>query len=360
MKVLYGVCSWGLGHATRSLPIIRKLIDEDANLTIISHGNALKFLKDELRGKEVRFFDIKDYPIPVSETKGAFIAKSIMYWPRFMQRMNRGIKFVARLSEKEKFDVIVSDGRYDIYSRRIPSFLITHQVRILNPFKLRLFEYGSEIFNLFFLKRFVKFIVPDYEDSDNLSGKLSHDLKLIRKDQLSYVGVLSDFRRRNLKRDIDLLISLSGPEPQRGILERIIMNQLSKIDGKIVFTLGRPDRRISKDMGNVKVYSIVDRDKREELMNRAKMVMARSGYSTIMDLAVIKTKALLIPTPGQTEQEYLAKYHMEKGNFYHVEQENLNLERDLEKAKGFTGITRDCDTEKSVEKVLEEITNPKA
>ena len=360
MKVLYGICSWGLGHATRSLPVIRRLIKEGADITIISHGNSLEFLRKELRGEEIRFFDIKDYPIPVSETKGAFIAKSIMYWPKFMRRMNRGIKFVAKLSEREKFDVIISDGRYDIYSRRIPSFLITHQVRILNPFKLRIFEFGSEIFNLFFLKRFVKFLIPDYENSDNLSGKLSHDLRLIKRNQLSYIGVLSDFRKRDLRKDIDLLVSLSGPEPQRGILERILMSQIKNLDGRIVFTLGRPDKDIFRREKNIEIYSIVSKEKREELMNRAKMIVARSGYSTIMDLAIVKTKALLIPTPGQVEQEYLAKYHLRKRSFYCVEQSEIDLPRDLEIAKDFTGIKRECDVEKSVEKIMEEITNPKA
>jgi len=360
VKVLYGICSWGLGHATRSLPVIRRLIKEGADITIISHGNSLEFLRKELRGEEIRFFDIKDYPIPVSETKGAFIAKSIMYWPKFMRRMNRGIKFVAKLSEREKFDVIISDGRYDIYSRRIPSFLITHQVRILNPFKLRIFEFGSEIFNLFFLKRFVKFLIPDYENSDNLSGKLSHDLRLIKRNQISYIGVLSDFRKRDLRKDIDLLVSLSGPEPQRGILERILMNQIKNLDRRIVFTLGRPDKDIFRREKNIEIYSIVSKEKREELMNRAKMIVARSGYSTIMDLAIVKTKALLIPTPGQVEQEYLAKYHLRKKSFYCVEQSEIDLPRDLEIAKDFTGIRRECDVEKSVEKIMEEITNPKA
>ena len=355
MKILYGICSWGLGHATRSLPIIRKLLAEDNELTIISHGNTLKFLKEEL-GEDVTFFDVKDYPIPVSETKGAFIARSIAYWPRFMRRMNRGIRFVMRLLERERFDVIISDGRYDIYSRKIPSFMINHQVRILSPFKLKLFDLGSEIFNLFFLKRFIKFLVPDYEDPDNLSGRLSHDLRLIKRNSLSYVGVLSDFRKIPMKKDIDLLISLSGPEPQRGILEKLLLQQARDMDGRIVFTLGRVGESIIKTDGNIEIHGIVDRSKREELLNRAKLVVSRSGYSTIMDLAVIGSKALLIPTPGQPEQEYLARYHMERGNFYSMKQDDLLLARDVERARMYRGIRRRCDVGKSVERVIEEIT----
>jgi uncharacterized protein (TIGR00661 family) len=341
-----------LGHATRSLPIIRKLLREGEDLTIVSHGNSLEFLKEELRGEEIKYFDIKDYPIPVSETKGEFIAKSFIYWPRFMRRMNRGIKFVTRLSERERFDVILSDGRYDIYSRRIPSYLITHQVRILNPFKLKILEFGSEIFNLFFLKRFRKFLIPDYEN-DDLSGRLSHDLKLIKKNHLSYIGVLSDFKKREIGKDIDYLFSLTGPEPQRGILERILMEQVKELDGRKIFTLGRPDLiRVEKE-GNIKIHGIVNKEKREELMNRAKLIISRSGYSTIMDLAVIKTKALLIPTPGQIEQEYLADFHNRKGNFYSVKQENLHLLANIKEALKTRGIRRECNVDKTVDRVMD-------
>jgi len=352
VKVLYGICSWGLGHATRSLPIIRKLIREGESLTIISHGYSLEFLRSELKKEDVNFFDVKDYPIPVSETKGELIAKSVVYWPKFMRRMEKGLGFVTKLCEKERFDVIVSDGRYDVYSRRIPSYFITHQVRILNPFKLKTMEFGSEIFNLFFLKRFKKFLVPDYED-DDLSGKLSHNLKLIKKHYLSYIGVLSDFRKRDTEKDIDYLISLSGPEPQRGILEKILMEQVKELDGKIVFTLGRPDKNVVKKEKGVEVYSIVGKEKREELMNRAKLIVSRSGYSTIMDLAVVKTKALMIPTPGQVEQEYLAEYHNRKGTFYSVKQEQLQLAEDTKKAQHTTGIKRECNVEKTVERVMD-------
>ena len=352
MKVLYGICSWGLGHATRSLPIMRRLIKEGAELTIIAHGHSLEFLKKELEQENIKYFDVKDYPIPVSETRGELIAKSIIYWPKFMRRMDRAIKFVTKLSEEEKFDVIVSDGRYDIYSRRIPSYMITHQVRILTPFRLRALEFGSEIFNLFFLKRFRKFLVPDYEEND-LSGKLSHNLKLIKKNRLSYIGVLSDFRKRDVIKDIDYLFSLSGPEPQRGILERILLEQAKDLDGRIVFTLGKPDKQEVRKEGNIDIYSIVNKEKREELMNRANLIISRSGYSTIMDLAVIKTKALMIPTPGQVEQEYLAEYHNRKGTFYSVKQEQLQLVEDTKKAQHTTGIKRECNVEKTVERVME-------
>jgi len=129
------------------------------------------------------------------------------------------------------------------------------------------------------------------------------------------------------------------------------------MNGKIVVTLGRPDKEVFRKEENIEVYSILNKEKREELLNRAKMVISRSGYSTIMDLAVIKTRALLIPTPGQVEQEYLAEYHMEKGNFYCVDQDRVNLPEDVKKARKYSGVRRECNVEKSVENTIEEINN---
>jgi len=354
MNIIYGICSWGLGHATRSLPVVRKLLEEGNNLTIISHGDPLDLLKKEI-GDNAKYFDVKDYPIPISEKKGEFVAKSILYWPLFMRRMRKGLVFLNKILMNGRYDLIISDGRYDIYSKKIPSFFISHQIRIMNPFRIKLLEYGSEVFNLFFFKRFCGVIVPDYKD-DDLSGDLSHNLKLIDEDKLHYVGALSDFRKKNLKKDIDFLVSLSGPEPQRSILEEKLLSQVSngKLNGKIVFTLGK-NKHVVPPKSNVEIYPIVDKGKREELLNRAKMVISRSGYSTIMDLAVVGTKALMIPTPGQIEQEYLAWYHKQKGNFYSVNQDDVDLERNVKEASRSKGFTSACDVGKTVDNIMDVI-----
>ena len=149
MKIIYGVCSWGLGHATRSLPVIRKLLEENNQLTIISNGRSLDLLKKELVG-DIIYVDIKDYPMLLSENSRQFMAKSVIYWPTFIKSIQQGFKQCKKMLEKEKYDKIISDGRYDIYSRKIPSFFISHQIRIMNPLRIKMFEKGSEIFNLFF------------------------------------------------------------------------------------------------------------------------------------------------------------------------------------------------------------------
>lgn len=355
MKIIYGVCSWGLGHATRSLPVIRKLVDEDNEVTIISSGRSLDLLKKEL-GDNIEYIDIPDYPMLLSENARQFMAKSVIYWPMFIRRMHSGLNQLTRMLKTRKCDLIISDARYDIYSKKIPSYFISHQIRIMNPLRIKMLESGSEIFNLFFFKRFVAVIVPDYKE-DDLSGDLSHNLRRLDEDKIYYVGVLSDFKKKNTKKDIDYLISISGPEPQRTLLEKKLISQIDQLRGNIVVTLGKTEKKDKFNNKNITTYSFLTKEKREDLLNRAKLVVSRSGYSTILDLAVIGTKALMTPTPGQIEQEYLAEYHNKKGTFYSVNQKYISLKRDVEIAKKTTGFTSKCDVTKTVENIMSIITS---
>jgi len=350
MKIIYAVCSWGLGHATRSLPVIRKLIKENNEVTVISNGRSLELLKKEL-GEDIEYFDVPDYPMLISENSRQFMAKSVVYWPSFIARMESGLQRLNKILENKKYDRIISDARYDMYSRKIPSFFMSHQIRIMNPLRIEMLEKGSELFNQFFFKRFTGVIVPDYKE-DNLSGDLSHNLGKIDENKLNYVGVLSDFKKKKTKQDIDYLISISGPEPQRTMLEEKLLPQLDELKGKIVVTLGKTENKDKFSKKNIETYSFLPKDKREEFLNRAKLVVSRSGYSTILDLAVIGTKALMTPTPGQIEQEYLGQYHNEKRTFYSVNQDKISLKRDIEIARRSTGIKRKCDVDKSVENIL--------
>ena len=350
MNVIYAVCSWGLGHATRSLPIIRKLITEGHQLTIISHDRPLDLLKKEL-GEKVEYFDIQDYPMLLSENSRQFLAKSMIYWPLFIKRIESGLIQLQKILEKKKYQLIISDARYDMYSKNIPSYFISHQMRIMNPLRIRMFESGSELFNKFFFKRFNGILVPDYQ-TDDLSGELSHNLTRLDTSKIHYIGALSDFTIKKNRKTIDYLISLSGPEPQRSIIENKILDQIHELDGNIVMTLGKTEIDTEKKKDNITTFSFLTKEKREDLLNKSKMIIARSGYSTIMDLGVLHTKGLLIPTPGQIEQEYLGQYHNKKGTFYSISQSNLELADAVKNTGKTTGITRECDVATSVESVM--------
>ena len=153
------------------------------------------------------------------------------------------------------------------------------------------------------------------------------------------------------------MISISGPEPQRTLLENKLLSQIDNLTGKIVVTLGKIEKQDILNKKNIQTYSFLTKEKRIDFLNRTKLVISRSGYSTIMDLAVIGIKALMIPTPGQVEQEYLGQYHNKKGTFYSVSQDNINLQKDIELAKLTTGITRKCDVKKTVENIMGVITS---
>ncbi len=350
MQIIYGVCSWGLGHATRSLPVIRKLISENHKVTVISNGRSLEVLKKEL-GRDVHFIDIPDYPMLLSENTRQFLAKSMLYWPVFIKRIEDGLAKLQKILDKKRFDCIISDARYDMYSKKIPSFFISHQMRIMNPFQIKIFEQAMEQFNLFFFKRYATVIVPDYKEN-NLSGDLSHNLKRIDENSIHYVGVLSDFTKRTMKKDIDYLISISGPEPQRSMLEKKLLSQAEELEGNVVVTLGKTEKYSITKKKHLTTYSFVTKELREELLNKAKLVVSRSGYSTLMDVAVIGTKALFIPTPGQIEQEYLSRYHNQLGTFYSVSQDTVQLKSDVIVAQEKTGFSRECDVNKTIEKIL--------
>ncbi len=356
MKIIYAVCAWGLGHATRSLPVIRRLVKEGNQVTIISEGRSLDLLKKELNDNIEEYITIPGYPMLLSKNSRQFMAKSIVYWPNFLSRMVKGLSTLTKMLEKRKCDKIISDGRYDMYSKKIPSYFISHQMRIMNPLRLKMFENGSETFNKFFFKRFKSVIIPDFKE-DNLSGDLSHNLKKIDEDKLNYVGVLSDFEKKDIAKDIDYLVSISGPEPQRSIFEKKILDQIDCLNGKIVITLGKTEKLDEFKDKNIETYSFLSKEKREEILNRSKMVISRSGYSTILDLSVTKNKALMIPTPGQIEQVYLSQYHNKKKYFYCVPQQKIDLKKDIKKAEKRTGIKRNIDVDKSVENILEIINN---
>lgn len=349
MKVLFGVCSWGLGHATRDLPFIQEMINRGYELTIIGRGRSLIFLEKELE-ENCSYLDIPDYSSPYSK-KDLFVAKFIAYSPIYVNEITKEHTRIKKIIKKERYDRIISDNRFGIYYKDIPSYFLSHQLRFIVPGRIKPLERGTERFNYFFKKKFHKFLVPDYAEN-SLSGDLSHNLKYFKKDKIEYLGPLSDLKKRKVEEDIDYFISLSGPEPQRTLLEKKILKQAPLLKGKVIIALGKPEIYKEEKKGNLHIFTFLNRKKQEEIMNRSRLVITRAGYTTLMELVILGKKALLIPTPGQTEQIYLAKYHKERGNFYSVSQNKLDLPRDVEEARKYPGLNHNS-KENAVEKFME-------
>ena len=347
MKILFGVFELGLGHATRCLPLINELSKKN-EVHIISTGRALKILKENFKDK-CKYYDIPGihswYNSNFFKTNFVFNIHKILY---SLKKARIQSKIII---DREKFDLVISDCRYDIYDTNKNSFLINHQLRLIAPKGV---QGIIERYLFHKQKEYRKIIVPDFKKND-LSGKLSHDLKHIKEENIEYIGILSHVKKLRLKEDIDLFISLSGPEKTRIKLEKEILSQIKSISGKIIIAGGNPDNREKKEYKNIIFYSYLNNKQQEDIMNRSKFLIIRAGYTTIMELAELEKKALLIPSPGQTEQEYLTKYLMEKNYFYSTKQKELNILKDLEIAKNFKGYTPKWKTKESVKNFMKAI-----
>ena len=305
-------------------------------------------LRNEL-GDSVSYREIISYPAPYSGAKLSFYLKFGFKLPSMLRAIREEHEIVSRMLSKEKYHRIISDNRYGIYGTSVPSYLITHQLRFLAPKHIKFIENRTERFVSAKKDRFERFIVPDDEEG-SLSGILSHDMKFIPRRKIFYSGPLSDFSRKETSEDIELLVSISGPEPQRTLFERMIMREQEHFPKNTVVTLGKSEDFRKESWKEASVYTYLSKDEREDIMNRSKLILSRSGYSTIMDLAVLGKKAVFVPTPGQTEQEYLSKYHMKKRTYFSMGQNEFSLEKALEEAKTYKGIR--MDGERSVKNIL--------
>ncbi|MBT3465373.1 hypothetical protein HOD20_02540 [archaeon] len=355
MKIIFAINSNGLGHATRCIPLISECIKKGMKVYIISNYRAMDFLKDEFKNTVEKYFILPDYSFSkkVFGKKKVSVEKFLMYLPMYLNEFRNEHKKFKKIQKKYTFDIIISDARPGIYDSEVPSYLINHHIKIPLQGFLKSSKYITE-FAFFALKnKYKKILIPDFE-TNSLAGEYTHDFNYLNEEDYEYLGLISMInKKQNKKKDIDYFFSISGPEPQRTVFEKKIMTNIKKIQGKIVITLGKPEKYFKKKEGNVEIYSFLDKKKQSEMMSRAKLVITRSGYTTLMDLAQIGQKALLIPTKGQPEQEYLAKYHLKQGNYYFSELDDLNIPKDLEIAERFLGYKTKKKTKDATKKFMD-------
>ena len=345
MKILFGVFDWGIGHATRDIPLITELLKTN-EVHVISTGRALRLLKDHFTSRCV-YYDVPSVYPPYTRTR--FFELTFAF---FLPKMIRSLQYARQKSEKiigANFDRVISDCRYDVYDTPDNSFLINHQLRFKTPFGA---ERVLEKLLASRMNRYKYVIVPDFEQQ-SLSGRLSHDLRYVNEEKIRYIGILSRLRKLDLAQDIEYFISVSGPEPQRTLLEQQMIDQSNQLEGRVVIAGGIPESTATRSYGNRQFCSFLNAEQQENVMNRAKFIITRPGYTTIMELAELdKKKALLLPTPGQTEQEYLAGCYEEQGYFHSVSQYRLQLKKAIEDAKEFTGLCPLWKTQQSVREFM--------
>ncbi len=344
-KLLIAPLDWGLGHATRIIPLIKCLLAESCEVIIAAGGEIGQLLQKEF--PELTFLPLKGYKIKYTNQKKWLPLKITLQSPGILFSIIREHQWLKKVVKKYAINAVISDNRFGLYHSHIPSVYITHQVLIKTGNKFT----GNIATKLhcWFIKKYTKCWVPDFEGPNNIAGELSHPPKV--PNNIEYIGCLSRFEKTaNSENKYEVLILLSGPEPQRTIFENLLLAQLSKYSGEVLFVRGMPGASKNSIIQhatdtNIRIENHLGAAELSFAIQHAKMVICRSGYTTVMDLIKLQKKAIMVPTPGQPEQEYLAEYLYQRELFYSIKQEDFSLERDLEKASNFSFLTRKYEME---------------
>ena len=312
-KIIIAPLNWGLGHATRCVPIIKELQKSNFTPIIASDGTALQFLIKEFPSLE--FFELPSYKISYGRNLKWSLIRKI---PTIVRAVHKERLLIQEYIHQNPNVVgIISDNRFGCYYTKIPSVYITHQLNVLSGFLTPV----TSFFHRRVIRKYNECWIPDEENSV-YSGKLSRSSKNLNQ---KYIGVLSRFKKQELPQDIDVLILLSGPEPNRTQLETQLITIFKTSSKKVYLIQGIVEKTQKTTKENqLTIVNFMLTKQLEHTLNLSKMVICRAGYSSVLDLVSLRKKALLIPTKFQNEQEYLAEYLQQKGYFSFVKERKVN------------------------------------
>jgi len=332
--ILVAPLDWGLGHAARCIPIIKELNRYPFRVIIAGDGAVAALLKQEF--PQLETIPLPGYKIKYSKNKRWFLLKLLIQFPGVMYCVFREHRWLKKAKQELNLCAVISDNRFGLFSDSIPSIYITHQLSV----KTGGYWSGKLATRIHrnISKNYTQCWIPDFGTEKNLAGSLSHPVKLRNRD--IFIGCLSRFDRLTVSENtVDLLIILSGPEPQRTIFEKILLKQLEDYEGKALLVKGLPQEtgqpKSIEGKNNIRIVNFLAANELNHAIEGAEMVICRSGYTSIMDLAKLGKKAILVPTPGQTEQEYLADYLEGEKMFCTISQDGFVLKDALEKASSF-------------------------
>lgn len=317
MRILICPLDWGLGHASRCIPIIERMLNANLTVMIASSGSALSLLQK--RFPSLVFFELPSYGIRYP-TKYAPL-NFLLFSPKVIYACIREHLLVSRIIKQQQIQILISDNRLACWSRQVPSFYISHQLQF--AFRQKWINQAAAWAHYFWYKNYDQIWIPDMPPPKSMAGKLAQPF---RPKTVRYLGLLSQLEKQKTTIKYEAIVILSGPEPQRSILEKKIRQQLQFITGDFLMVLGLPKSTIqasSKD--GLQIVNFLGPTELSSAIAQSKIVVCRSGYSSIMDMIHLQQAAILIPTPGQPEQEYLAQYHASNPLFSVVEQAELQL-----------------------------------
>lgn len=329
-RILVAPLNWGLGHATRCIPIIKALIAHNFMPVIASDGIALKLLQKEF--PSLSTIELPSYNVTYAKKGKHFKLKLLKDSPKLIKAIKAEKEAIKQIVEMQNIAGIISDNRLGVYSKKVPSIFITHQLNVLSGNTTWL----STKMHSKIIQKFDVCWVPDIKNEPNLSGKLGHPETF--EIPTEYIGPLSRFEKKQQNSINSLMVLLSGPEPQRTLLEEKLLAELKNYKGKIVFVKGIMEQEQTiQVIGNMTIYNFMTSELLEKTINESAIIISRSGYTTVMDLAKLNKKAFFIPTPGQFEQEYLAERFTKTGLVPSCDQDEFTLEI-LNKVDDFEGL----------------------
>ena len=311
--ILVAPLDWGLGHATRCIPLIRLLQQLGCEVILASHGEQLALLQNEF--PRIRTTLLQGYHIRYSKSKRRLALKVLLQIPKILLSICNEHRWLRKIIKELHIDIVISDNRFGLYTKQIPCIFITHQLCIQAPYKW-LQNFIQKV-NYKFINRFNECWVPDFESSFNIAGNLSHPQNL-PVTPLKYLGILSRFEKvESVEIKYEYLAILSGPEPQRTLFEQKLLSIAAQLNGKMLMLRGKPgsDEKISSPT-NCTVVNHLSAAAMQQAFAQSGFIISRSGYTTVMEVLMMQKKSLLIPTPGQTEQEYLARHLTGQGLCY--------------------------------------------
>lgn len=331
--ILIAPLDWGLGHATRCIPLISELCHLGCHVLIGAEGQQAALLHQEF--PDILILPLQGYRIKYNHGNKGYALKIARQLPRISRVIRREKEWLKQIVLDYQVDAVISDNRFGLHYPEIPSVIMTHQLHLKSPFS-DLIEKNLQKLNYYFLQKFNACWVVDFDGSENLAGDLSHP-EVLPAMELQYLGALSRFEFHSgepLK--YDLLVLISGPEPQRSIFEKMILDQIRQPAIKAIIVGGKPESPFDHQITeNIRHVNHLDSKELNKVFLQSELIISRSGYTTVMDLIKLRKKAILVPTPGQTEQEYLGNYLMKKKYFLTIKQQGFRLSEALQEADHF-------------------------
>lgn len=314
VKIFISPLDWGLGHTTRCIPIIKALQGLNTEIWIGVNQEQKKILELEL--ENVQYINFKGYNITYPSSE-AMAFKMSLQIPKILSKINSEKRELKKLINQFKFDLIISDNRFGLYSEKVPSIYITHQINIQAPLGI---DRVLHTLHQQYISKFKQCWIPD-DQNNSLGGNLSKSLR----SNHHYIGALSRFSSPivSLKSEYKYLAIISGPEPQRSVFENKIIKRFNSTSEKCAILGGKPLIEQQLELKNIDYFPHLPSSLFLDLVSLSEKVICRPGYSSIMDFATLQRPVYFIPTPGQTEQEYLAKYYSKNYNIGYCKQADL-------------------------------------